>query len=274
MEAVDRRTDVNHQPAAVLLCQQSTSAAGAGRRTVSTGMGERTSKHLLGQGDASTRPPAELTAHTPPVADSLGGSLNTADNALDPRLTRLACHRLTTCTPALAECIDSPLNTADHALDRGANHPARNRCRGIGTRDLAPLARDPLDGPGSVISRSLLERAAIVRDFDDRVDGPDAVCRSRRLGDGACRSQLHILCGQQYHPRPPYPLSADRFRHDPWSPDVTHAVRTPTLSPPTQMAPQRWLYTIGICRRSGTFALRGHRNDGSARNRGSSVTGR
>src|SRR6185437_2900092 len=67
--------------------------------------------------------------------------------------------------------------------------------------------------------------------------------RNRRLGDGACRSQLHILRRQQYHPRPPYPLSADRFRHDPWSPDVTHAVRTPTLSPPTQMAPQRCVCT-------------------------------
>jgi hypothetical protein len=102
-------------------------------------IGQPTSTHLLGQGDASTRPSAELTAHAPPLADSLGGSLNTADNAVDPRLTRPACHRLTTFTPALADSVGSPLNTADHALDRGANHPARHRCRGIGHPGPRPI---------------------------------------------------------------------------------------------------------------------------------------
>jgi hypothetical protein len=50
------------------------------------------------------------------------------------------------------------------------------------TRDLTPLARDPLDDPDSVISRSHLESAAIVRDFDDRVDGPDAVWAEQTPG--------------------------------------------------------------------------------------------
>jgi len=81
--------------------------------------------------------------------------------------------------------------------------------------------------------------------------------RGRRLGDGACRSQLHILRRQQYQPRPPYPLSADRFRHDPWSPDVTHAVRTPRCH--RQL---KWrLNVVSVhnrhLRRKETFALRG-----------------
>ena len=81
--------------------------------------------------------------------------------------------------------------------------------------------------------------------------------RGRRLGDGACRSQLHILRRQQYQPRPPYPLSVDRFRHDPWSPDVTHAVRTPRCH--RQL---KWrLNVVSVhnrhLRRKETFALRG-----------------
>ena len=56
---------------------------------------------------------------------------------------------------------------------------------------------------------------------------------------------------------PPYPLSADRFRHDPWSPDVTHAVRTPRCH--RQL---KWrLNVVSVhnrhLRRKETFALRG-----------------
>jgi hypothetical protein len=80
----------------------------------------------------STRQPARPTACTPAVADSVRSSLNTADDTLDPRLTRPAGYRLTTFTPAIANSVGSALKTADHALYRGANHPAGHRCRGVG----------------------------------------------------------------------------------------------------------------------------------------------
>jgi hypothetical protein len=80
----------------------------------------------------STRPPARPTACTPAIADSVRGSLNTADDTLDPRLTRPAGYRLTTFTPAIANSVRSALKTADQALYRSANHPAGHRCRDIG----------------------------------------------------------------------------------------------------------------------------------------------
>jgi hypothetical protein len=91
----------------------------------------------------STRQPSGLTAYAPPVAYSVGGSLNAADDTRDPRRTRPAGHRLTTFAPAIADSVGGSLNAADHALHRGANYPAGRRCLASATRDVASLTGDP-----------------------------------------------------------------------------------------------------------------------------------
>jgi hypothetical protein len=80
----------------------------------------------------STRRPAGLTAPSPAFADPIGGSLNAADDTLDPGLTGPAGNRLTTSSPAVADSVGRSLNTADHAVDGGANHSAGHLCGGIG----------------------------------------------------------------------------------------------------------------------------------------------
>ena len=114
-------------------------------------------------------------------------ALNTADNALDPRLTRPACHRLTTFT--------RPLNTADHALDRGANHPARHRCRGIGHRQApklsggasggdalgrAPVTVEGPEQPGGELHQPTRQRERAMKGFRTARRGPTVPGRVQR----------------------------------------------------------------------------------------------
>lgn len=76
------------------------------------------------------------TSRTPKARSRLPAALSDAN-------INAAAVGSTAYTPPVAYSLGGSLNTADHALDRGANHPAGHRCRGIATRDVASLMRDP-----------------------------------------------------------------------------------------------------------------------------------
>jgi hypothetical protein len=89
-EEADRRADVNHQPAPMLLCRQ---PPGNGSGSTNGINGDRTTNlnappRARGRVNASAGRTDRALRH--PSRIPLGASLNTAANALDPRLTRSA----------------------------------------------------------------------------------------------------------------------------------------------------------------------------------------